>query len=414
MSTRFDDPAAVMRHALSLAARGIGLVEPNPPVGAVVVDDSLALLGAGFHERFGGPHAEVHALRDAGERARGAALYVTLEPCCHHGKTPPCTDAVLAAGIRRVVAAMSDPAPHCAGRGFETLRAAGVEVEVGLLHDEAAGLLAPFVKRTLQGLPWVHAKWAMTLDGKLAARTGHSRWISNDESRAVVHALRSRMDAIVVGSETALRDDPLLTARPPGPRHALRVVLDSRLRLPLSAQLVRTARENPVLVATLPDRAASEHADALRAAGIEVLGIPARLSDTLASLAVCGTGIPADDSTRISVQSPDPATAGAVIAAADPPDAPHLDPELLLRELVRRGATHVLVEGGGTLLGSLHDAGLVDELHVFLAPKLVGGVGAPTPVAGLGLPAIPAPGQLADVEIRVLGEDVYVHARIAR
>src|SRR5262249_11888135 len=203
--------------ALHRAGRGRGGAEPNPLVGAVVVRDGK-VVGEGWHRRYGEAHAEVNALAAAGEAARGATLYVTLEPCCHHGKTPPCTDAVLRAGIARVVAAMSDPFPQVSGQGTAQLRAAGVSVEVGLGEKEARRLNAPYLKLLATGRPYVHAKWAMTLDGKIATRTGDSKWISNRASRARVHELRGRMDAILVGIGTALAGDPLLTARPPGPR----------------------------------------------------------------------------------------------------------------------------------------------------------------------------------------------------
>src|SRR5579884_2079657 len=220
-----------MRRALELAEHGRGYVEPNPLVGAVVVRDGQ-LVGEGWHQHYGEAHAEIHALAAAGEGSRGATLYVTLEPCCHFGKTPPCTDAVLRAGIRRVVAAMPDPFPAVAGKGAELLRQAGVTVELGIGEAEARRLNAPYLKLLEKRRPWVHAKWAMTLDGKIATRTGDSKWISNEASRRIVHALRGRMDAVIVGAGTALADDPLLTARPPGPRVATRAVLDSTGRLP--------------------------------------------------------------------------------------------------------------------------------------------------------------------------------------
>src|SRR5262249_38708583 len=225
-----------MQLALELAERGRGAVEPNPLVGAVVVRDGR-LVGEGWHQRYG----EAHALAAAGAAAQGATLYVTLEPCCHYGKTPPCTEAVLRAGVGRVVAAMLDPFPPVSGQGVARLRAVGVTVEVGLGEAEARRLNAPYLKLLATGRPYVHAKWAMTLDGKICTRTGDSKWISGEASRRRVHELRGRMDAILVGIGTALADDPLLTARPPGPRIATRIVLDSRGRLPASAQLVRTA-----------------------------------------------------------------------------------------------------------------------------------------------------------------------------
>ncbi len=370
MIRQYVDLAEAMRHALELARRGAGAVEPNPQVGAVVVDDRLNLLGAGFHARFGGPHAEIGALEQAGDRAAGATLIVSLEPCCHHGKTPPCVDAVLRAGIRRVVVGIADPFPRVAGQGIARLRAAGLEVEVGLLADEVRQLNAPFLKLIETGRPWVHAKWAMTLDGKIAACTGESRWISNPASRAVVHRLRGQVDAIVVGIETALRDDPQLTARPPGPRIATRIVVDSQARLPPASQLVRTARATPLLVATTAAAPAGRVAD-LQSCGAEVVVLP------------CG------GSQRVDVES-------------------------LLQELGRRQMTNILVEGGGALLGSFFDAGSIDELHVFVAPKLLGGAQSRGPMGGTGRPAPPATPDLDDPAFEFHDGDVYIHGRVRR
>ena len=355
-----------MGRALKLAVQGEGRVEPNPMVGCVIARGA-EIIGEGWHRRFGQDHAEIEALRIAGDRAAGATLYVTLEPCCHQGKTPPCTGAVLAAGIGRVVVAQPDPFPQVQGGGIAALRAAGVTVEVGLLESEARRLNAPYLKLVSVGRPWMIAKWAMTLDGKIATRTGMSRWISGPESRRLVHALRGRVDAIMVGRETAIRDDPLLTARPPGPRTALRVVLDTRASLSNQSALVQTARETPVLVAA---GSASSAADRLRlgTAGCEVW--------------VC----PGD-------------TAAARLDA-------------LVAELGRRRLTNVLVEGGGRLLGSLLDARQVDEVHVFVAPKLLGGAAAPTAVAGGGIAALAEALPLETPEVRQLGGDTYLHARV--
>ena len=228
MAADFD--SRMMLRALELARRGEGIVEPNPMVGCVVVQGE-EIVGEGWHQRFGGPHAEIEALRAAGAKATGATLYVTLEPCCHHGQTPPCSDAVIQAGIGRVVAAMRDPFPKVAGGGIQQLMSAGIDVEVGLHEQEARELNAPYLKLLATGRPWVIAKWAMTLDGKLATKTGDSKWISGEASRRVVHELRGRVDAIVVGRRTAALDDPLLTARlekGSPPRIATRIVLDSR------------------------------------------------------------------------------------------------------------------------------------------------------------------------------------------
>jgi diaminohydroxyphosphoribosylaminopyrimidine deaminase/5-amino-6-(5-phosphoribosylamino)uracil reductase len=350
-----------MRQALDLAERGRGCVEPNPLVGAVVVRDGH-LVGEGWHQRYGQAHAEVNALAAAGETARGATLYVTLEPCCHHGKTPPCTDAVLRAGVRRVVVAMSDPFPAVAGNGTELLRAAGIAVQVGVCEAEARRLNAPYLKLLAAGRPYVHAKWAMTLDGKIATRSGDSRWISNEESRRRVHELRGRMDAIVVGIGTALADDPQLTARPPGPRTAVRVVLDGKGRLPPAGRLASSARQTPVLVATAA--ALPENIAELRECGCEVLALPG------------GDG-------RVDVSA-------------------------LLAEMGRRRYTNVLVEGGAGVLGSFRDAGAIDEVHVFVAPRLAGGAEARTPMGGRGVEWIAEALRLAEWRFEDVAGDLYV------
>lgn len=367
---QFATPVAAMQHALTLAARGLGSVEPNPPVGAVIVDDAGQCLGEGWHQRYGGPHAEVYALEQAGPSARGATLYVTLEPCCHFGKTPPCSRAVIAAGVKRVVIAMSDPAPHVAGGGIAELRAAGIEVEVGLCEPEACELTAPFVRWITERRPWVHAKWAMTLDGKIASRTGHSQWISGPESRAKVHELRGRMDAIVVGIGTVLADDPLLTARPPGPRTPTRIVIDPQARMPLTTQLVQTAREAPVWW-VVAEHVAANHTAAIEAAGVERLSLSHDNQQ----------GFPLKD---------------------------------LLSILGQRSMTHVLIEGGGKLLGRVFDAGLIDEYHIFIAPKLIGGAEAPSPLGGRGHERIPSTASLANPTMAILGHDLYVHGRGSR
>ncbi len=365
--TRTHDEA-LMHRALELARRGTGYVEPNPAVGAVVADDQGQIVGEGWHERFGGPHAEVNALAAAGPAARGASLFVTLEPCCHFGKTPPCSKAVIAAGVRRVVIAAADPAVHGAGSGVDELKAAGIEVEVGLLGEQGQRLIAPFTRLMTRGLPWVHAKWAMTLDGKIATTTGSSQWITNPSSRAIVHELRGRMDAIVTGIGTAVADDPLLTARPAGPRTAARVVLDSQCRLSIDSQLVRSALGVPLLVITT-EFAPHDRVENLRQSGVEVLVVPA------------------------SAQR---------------------QPDLLevARELGRRRMTNVLVEAGGQVLGSFFDHGLVNEVHAFVAPKLVGGQSAPSPIGGNGIGSMTRALQVSSQDIRTLDGDVYLHGDI--
>jgi diaminohydroxyphosphoribosylaminopyrimidine deaminase/5-amino-6-(5-phosphoribosylamino)uracil reductase len=355
-----------MLRALAEAERGRGAVEPNPLVGAAVVRAGR-LVGVGHHARFGGPHAEVIALEAAGPSARGSTLYVTLEPCCHHGKTPPCTDAVLAAGVARVVAALRDPFPRVDGGGFARLRAAGIEVATGLEADAARRQNAPYLKRLVTGLPYVTAKWAMTLDGKTATATGDSRWISGPRSRALVHELRGRMDAVAVGIGTALADDPELTARPPGPRRAVRLVLDGAARLPTAGQLARTAGAVPVWVAVTA-RAPATRCSALEALGCELLRLPG---------------------------------AGPV------PIRP------LLQELGRRGLTNVLVEGGGRVLGAFFDAGQVDAVEVFLAPVIEGGTHAFGPAMGAGHATMAEALRLDLHEFHVIDRDVWLRGTLA-
>jgi diaminohydroxyphosphoribosylaminopyrimidine deaminase/5-amino-6-(5-phosphoribosylamino)uracil reductase len=366
MAEPTPDPRTFMARALDLAERGRGRVEPNPLVGAVVVRDGH-VIGEGYHDHFGGPHAEVAAIEDAGgaEACRGAALYVSLEPCTHHGKTPPCTDAVLAAGFARVVVAMVDPDRRTQGRGIDRLRQAGIEVEVGLLEAEAHHLNAPFVKLNRHGLPFLTAKWAMSLDGKTATHTGESRWISSTPSRQLVHALRGQVDAILIGVNTALADDPRLTARPPGPRTALRIVADSFARLPVESRLLRTLDEGPLLVATTPE-APEERRAALAAAGAEILVLEPK-----------GDRVP-------------------------------LRP--LMEELGRRRLTHVLLEGGGTLCAAAIEARLVDRMWVFVAPKIIGGEDAPSPVRGVGAATMSDSLTAAEWTVRRVGDDAFIEA----
>ncbi len=344
-----------MRAALECAAFGLGVVEPNPMVGAVIVRDGREI-ARGWHRAFGDPHAERDALAAAaGADVTGATMYVTLEPCCHTGKTPPCTDAILEAGIARVVVAMEDPDENVSGRGIAILRKAGVEVTVGVCEAEARELLAAYVKLRTQGRPWVICKWAQTADGYLALPARQGRWISGQASRDRVHEIRSWCDGILVGAGTVLADDPLLTNRSGMRKQPVRVVLDSKLRTPSDCQLVRTAGEFPVLVVTTA-AAPSDRAGELRDAGVEVLELPSR-----------------DEG---------------------------VDLDALLDELGRRRWTYLLVEGGTTVLESFTSTGLADELLVFVAPIEVGDEGE-------GLPRF----DIAELDVEpaeetVLGDDV--------
>ena len=359
-----------MRRALDLAARGAGLVSPNPLVGAVVVRDGQ-VVGEGWHEGPGRPHAEVLALEAAGARARGAALYVTLEPCAHLGRTPPCAPRVAEAGVSRVVAAMGDPNPAVDGRGLEALRAAGVEVAVGLFEEQAARLNAPFLKHVRTGLPHVTLKMAASLDGKVAARDGSSRWITGEEARAEVHRMRAAADAVVVGAGTAFRDDPSLTVRDPEyrGRPPLRVVVDGRGIVPETHAVFSDGRA-PTLVATT-EGAPGWRRDAWRAAGAEVLVL--------------------DD-------------AGSALIPV----------EGLFRELGKRDVQQVLLEGGPTLAWEAVRRGLVDEVVLFFAPILVGGEEAPSVLMGGGIPTIADPFHLELVEVGRVGPDIKVVARVHR
>jgi diaminohydroxyphosphoribosylaminopyrimidine deaminase / 5-amino-6-(5-phosphoribosylamino)uracil reductase len=362
-----SDDEQWMRRALSEAVRGRGAVEPNPMVGATVVCQGN-LVAVGHHARFGAPHAEVVALEAAVQAARGSTVYVTLEPCCHQGKTPPCTDALIRAGVARVVAAMRDPFPQVDGGGFARLKAAGISVTVGVLESEARAINGPYLKRLERGRPYVIAKWAMTLDGKIAARTGQSSWISGPRSRALVHEVRSVVDAILIGVGTAIADDPMLDARPPGPRVATRVILDTSARLPPTGRLALSAREIPVLVAVGTD-APRERVERLAALGCEVVTLPESRPGLI--------------------------------------DVGHL-----LDMLGRRGMTNMLVEGGGRVIGSFFDAGQVDEVDVYLAPIIEGGSHNFTPARGLGVATIAEALRLEAVAVSRVESDIRIQGRV--
>ncbi|WP_247886810.1 bifunctional diaminohydroxyphosphoribosylaminopyrimidine deaminase/5-amino-6-(5-phosphoribosylamino)uracil reductase RibD [Azospirillum sp. SYSU D00513] len=351
-----------MRAALSLAARGLGTTWPNPAVGCVIVRDG-AVVGRGWTQPGGRPHAETEALARAGDSARGATAYVTLEPCNHHGKTPPCSEALIAAGVRRVVVACQDPDPRVAGGGLRRLKEAGLEVVVGVCAAEALALNRGFFSRISEDRPLYTLKLATTLDGRIATRTGASQWITGPTARAWGHGLRARHDAIMVGIGTALADDPELTCRLPGLEHRspVRIVVDSRLRLPLNSRLAKGARDVPTWIV------AREDADAAR----------------LQAFADCGAEVipvPAD-----AAGLPDLAAAGAALAG--------------------RGLTRVLVEGGATLAASLLRAGLVDRLEWFRAASVIGGDGTAA-VAGFGLDRLDGMPGFERVSVRHAGADL--------
>ena len=351
-----------MRAALALARRGLGNVWPNPAVGCVIVKNGR-VVGRGWTQPGGRPHAETEALAMAGEAAAGAMVYVTLEPCAHHGKTPPCAESLIAAGVARVVVAVRDPDERVAGRGIEKLKRAGIAVTEGVLEADAAELNAGFLQRVGTGRPLVTLKLASTLDGRIATHTGESRWITGEAARAAAHALRAEADAIMIGSGTALHDDPDLTCRLPGlaERSPVRVVVDGRLRLPLTSRLVATANDVPTWVLTL-DGCDHARREAFEEAGIDVVEIA-------------------------------PGADGSV------------DLDLALGALADSGVTRVLVEGGAHLAAALLRAGLVDRLVWFRAPRMMGGDGLAAAV-GFGVDHLAQTPRFERVDFRPVGDDV--------
>ena len=352
-----------MERALGLARCALGSVSPNPAVGAVLVN-GREVVGEGWTQPPGQEHAEIMALRQAGPRASGASLYVTLEPCNHLGRTPPCTDAIIEANVSEVHAALLDPNPHVETGGLSRLKKAGLKTYLGEGSEEALETMESYTKWVSTGLPFVTAKFAMTLDGKIATRTGDSKWISGEEARGYVHELRSASDAIMAGVNTVLADDPRLTARDADGRsrrrQPLRVLVDSRGRVPADAKLLSEPGRTLVAVA----RAEGDALAGLKASGAEVEAFPA--ADGLVDL-----------------------------------------PELL-GLLGRREITSVLVEGGGTLLGSLFDQGLVDKVVAFVAPTIVGGSSAPSPVGGRGVESLREAHRLQRVKVMHLGADIAI------
>jgi len=352
-----------MRRALELAARGVGRVSPGPLVGCVIARDGGEVVGEGFYLYEGVKHAETLALEQAGERARGATAYVSLEPHAHQGRTPPCTIALIKGGVRRVVAAIEDANPLVSGRGFTHLREAGLEVEVGLLAPEASRLNEKYIHAMRHARPFVHLKLACSLDGRIATRTGDARWITNEQSRARVHALRHEYDAILVGAGTAAADDPLLTDRSGLARHRplTRILLDDELRLSPGSQLAQTARDTPLIIYT-SGAADVRAANTLQSRGGEIVRQPHGARDLRA----------------------------------------------VLEDLQRRSLQSVLVEGGARVAGMFLDAGLVDKVSFFIAPLIIGGSDAKAAVTGAGATRIADATRLRHVEVTQHGSDVEI------
>lgn len=362
-----------MKVALRLARRGAGRVSPNPLVGALIVRDAT-VVGKGYHERFGGPHAEVNALRQAGSRARGATLYVTLEPCCHFGKTPPCTEAVIKSGIARVVVGMVDPNPAVSGKGIQKLREAGIQVEVGILEDACRRLNEAFIKYITTKRPFVTLKAALTLDGNIATVTGDSKWITCEQSRRLVHKIRAEVDAVMIGSGTVLADDPQLTVRltKHPVKNPLRIIVDEKLRIPLQSNVLKPAFAQGTLIVTAPALADSRKAQRIRAKGARVLAVSLK------------QGL--------------------------------IDLRALMEKLGDMGIASLLLEGGSELNASALAAGLVDKIMFFYAPKIIGGRHAIHAVGGSGVRKIEDAISVTITEIKRIGSDLlitgYVQPRI--
>lgn len=384
-----------MARALELAARGAGWTNPNPQVGAVIVKDGR-IIGEGWHTAYGKLHAEREALAHCTEDPRGATIYVTLEPCCHWGKTPPCTEAIIEAGIARVVVGAPDPNPLVAGKGFEVLREAGIEVVEGVLLDECRAINEVFFHYIQSGLPLVIAKYAMTLDGKIATRTGASRWITSEAARKRVHEDRHRYAAIMVGIGTVLADDPELTSRIPDQetKNPLRVVIDSSARTPLTSKLVQTTREIPTLIAVAA-QAPAERIAALEEAGCEVFASPVESIP------------PANEAEQ--------AASKTIAKTVQPTEHDRVDLPALLAYLGKeKSIDSVIVEGGATLLWSFFVEGLVDRVQAYIAPKVFGGAGAPSPVQGLGVETPAGAIQCSTPTITRLGQDILLECEVQK
>ena len=359
-----------MEEAIALARRAAGRTRPNPLVGCVIVDDDDRVIGRGYHARAGEDHAEIAAIKDADTDLTGCTLYVNHEPCCHHGRTPPCTEAITNTGISRVVIGTIDPNPRVSGRGIELLKKAGIDVVYGLRERESRRLNAPFFKFMTDRLPWVAAKWAMSLDGKIATHSGDSRWITGGDARQKVHQLRDRHDAILVGKTTLLSDDPRLTCRLDEGRDPVRFVVDARLEAPADHRVYNHSDSKaPTIVFSAPE-APALHRQALEKKGVEVVPI-------------------------------------------DVDERGWLRPRAMLEAIYERDLLSVLVEGGGQLLGSFFDAEHVDYAYAFIAPRLIGGDGAPTPVAGRGIPTMEDCLELRETAVEELSPDLLIHGRTA-
>lgn len=350
-----------MREALNLAKKGMGGVSPNPMVGAVIVKNGR-VVGKGYHQKAGEPHAEINALKEAKSAAEDATIYVTLEPCAHFGRTGPCADALIDAKLKRVVVAMTDPNPKVAGKGIEKLKNAGIEVHIGVLEDDAARLNEVFCKWITTGLPFVNLKMAMTLDGKIATKTGESKWITGEKSRLRGYELRSAADAIMVGINTVIADNPSLTARIPNGINPLRIILDSAGKIPLNSKVLTDNEAKTIVV--VAENAQTQNIKNIENSGAEVI--------------ICGKE-------KVDIKN-------------------------LLKTLGKREITSLLVEGGGEIHYSFIERKLFDRIYAFIAPKILGGKNSRLAVAGAGFDSLDDAALLENVEVSRLGEDILITA----
>lgn len=387
MKQNSKTPEEYMRMALDLAREGEGQVSPNPMVGCVVVKDGK-VIAKGYHQRYGGFHAERNALLHCGKEVEGAELYVNLEPCCHQGKTPPCTDIIIEKKIARVYVGCLDVNPEVAGKGVEILREHGIQVEIGILEEECRKLNEVFFCYMANKLPFVAMKYAMTLDGKIACETGDSRWVTGTEARNYVQCLRNRYRGIMVGIGTVFADDPLLNCRMENGRNPVRILCDTRLRIPTDSRIVQTAGEIETILAWNPEAAEiyyeskanekempwnlQEMQKFLTAKGITLLEIPLKKEGAM----------------------------------------PELDLRILMQQLGQRGIDSILLEGGGMLNASALQEHVVQRVYAFVAPKLVAGAGAKSPVEGVGIPRMENAVKLRETEISSFGEDICITGRI--
>lgn len=366
------DKEQYMRRAIELAKQGEGHTSPNPMVGCVVVKDG-EIISEGYHEKYGEYHAERNALLKCGEEARGAELYVTLEPCCHYGKTPPCTEIIMEKGIKKVYVGSMDNNPLVGGKGVQILRDHGIEVETGILEAECRDMNEVFFHFMETKRPYVVMKYAMTLDGKIACATGDSKWVTGGEARRYVHHLRKKYMGIMVGIGTVLEDDPMLNCRIEDGVDPIRIICDSELRIPLDCQLVETAKDIPLIVACREDliceESQKEKAEALQKAGATII-------------ATSGTN--------------------------------GVNLEELLEKLGEQGIDSILLEGGGTLNASMLEAGLVDRVYAHIAGKLVGGKDAKSPVEGVGIEYMKDAVQLCDMQVEKIGEDICISGHVRK